>query len=731
MAPEQWRGEAVDARADQFSFCLVLHEALLGAPAFEGTTSNERCRNVLEGRRAPRSEKEDVPRWVLSTLERGLAVDRTSRFPSMEALLSALDVPRARPGRRIAAALAATAAVAGLALVGAVSRAPSVCAQPEKRVRAVWNEVPKDQVREALLRASPHDGAALSRTVLAALDAYGRAWAEARREACTSLASSKTETASVSQLACLDRGLQDLQAWVTALSSADAQMAPRAATLARSLGSPRSCLVSPTAAMREAERLGAHGTALLEQLGQARVALDLGRYEESLEKSRTALDAAVHAPLLAAAAEELAGRALQRLGRPQDAAAHLQKAVKLGEAANDFLLAARSAMGLSSVVGIDQRQRDAGLEWMARGKALLQRAGGDALVEASLLHNEAVLELDGGDAKKAIAILERALALKEQLLGLEDVSTANTVGMLSMAHLKRKQFPEAIAYQRRALSITEKRRGPSHADTALQLSNLASTLLAAGRYDEALEHTERALGIQEKALGASHPSVAHSLCAQGAVRVFRGDLDGARAAVSRALAIREETLRAGHPDIGVALEQLGVIESRRGALVAARQHLERAVSVLSAAHGDAHRSLRRPLTFLANVARAEGKLDEALRLGQRALAVSEHAIGEGSPDSAMALLSLGQTYLAMRRPRLALAHLERANAIQPAWSGHVENLADLRFALARAMDASRVAPRRAVQLAREARAVYAEARIPASDARVVPIVRWLERRGAL
>jgi serine/threonine protein kinase len=53
MSPEQMVGQAVDPRADQFSFCVSLWEALHGARPFEGATVLELRGDVLAGRPRP------------------------------------------------------------------------------------------------------------------------------------------------------------------------------------------------------------------------------------------------------------------------------------------------------------------------------------------------------------------------------------------------------------------------------------------------------------------------------------------------------------------------------------------------------------------------------------------------------------------------------------------------------------------------------------------------------
>ncbi len=53
VAPEQHRGEQVDARADPFAFCVALYEALYGQPPFAGTTYAELAANVLDAKLSP------------------------------------------------------------------------------------------------------------------------------------------------------------------------------------------------------------------------------------------------------------------------------------------------------------------------------------------------------------------------------------------------------------------------------------------------------------------------------------------------------------------------------------------------------------------------------------------------------------------------------------------------------------------------------------------------------
>lgn len=141
MAPEQARGEAVDARADVFALGVVMYELLSGTRAFPADTPAEAMAAVL--RDTPPDlgvVNPAVPRPVAHVVRRCLERRPEDRFHAaadvafaLEALADTSPAPPAEPARRPAWHLAAAAIVVGLLAVAAPRWRPPA-APPEAAV---------------------------------------------------------------------------------------------------------------------------------------------------------------------------------------------------------------------------------------------------------------------------------------------------------------------------------------------------------------------------------------------------------------------------------------------------------------------------------------------------------------------------------------------------------------------------------------------------------------------
>ena len=121
MAPEQRQGFPPDPRADQYSFCVALHEGLFGErPARD------------DGGPARLAADPRVPRRLIQVLRRGLAEEPADRFPTLDALLEELEHGR-HPARRslaVAGALATAGVLGSLFLLASPARREEPPAAP-------------------------------------------------------------------------------------------------------------------------------------------------------------------------------------------------------------------------------------------------------------------------------------------------------------------------------------------------------------------------------------------------------------------------------------------------------------------------------------------------------------------------------------------------------------------------------------------------------------------------
>src|SRR5262249_41839380 len=91
MAPAQFRGQIVDARSDQCSFCVALCEALYRRRRCAGVTLAALVHAVTTGELQPAPTDGRVPAWVLRVVLRGLSLEPEKRWPSMRALVQAME----------------------------------------------------------------------------------------------------------------------------------------------------------------------------------------------------------------------------------------------------------------------------------------------------------------------------------------------------------------------------------------------------------------------------------------------------------------------------------------------------------------------------------------------------------------------------------------------------------------------------------------------------------------
>jgi tetratricopeptide (TPR) repeat protein len=708
IAPEQLAGAPVDARGDQFSFCVALYEALGGVRPFVGEDSGAQLAAIRAQRlQAP---KRALGRALLRALVRGLRADPAERWPSMEELIAALERSRSQPQRWLWAGGSVLALAGLLGAVRAVAHERRLCLGAEERLAGVWDGERKRSVHAAFAATGKSYANDAYASVERALDDYAARWTRMATDSCQATHVRGEQSAEALDLRseCLDARREGLRALVDVLARADAGVVDKAVRAAGALEPLDACadvagLRQPVRAPRDpAARARIDG--VRRQLDRAKALLDSGQYIEAQPLAR---DAVAHAAAIAykpleAQARVIAAKADVKAGKYPDAVDGYVRAAADALAGRDDYLVARSFNALLFVVGALEERPAEAHAWERLASAATERAK-NPLAEVALLNGRTNLAWEEARYDEARPLAERTLALRERILGSEHPEVLGDLSNLAGILKDMGHHAEAEAIDRRLVALDEKVFGATHPETAASLNNLGLDLLYQGKLEDALATLGRSLELRARALGPEHPDLADSYNNLGLTLFELGRFQDALDRQERALAIRRRAFGPDELPTALSLANAAKALEAIGRHQQALDYQRRALDIRERRLGRDHTAVAESLFSMGDTLESLGRPEEALAANRRALAIVEKKLGAEHPDAAYALRGIGAALLALGDAPGAVAALERSLALRQSASGSAEQLAPTRFLLARSLWEANRDRARARALALEAR----------------------------
>jgi tetratricopeptide (TPR) repeat protein len=603
MAPEQLRGTVVDARADQFAFCVTMFEALSGDKPFPHGDVVARLTAIAEG---PPTRPSSIERSLYACIVRGMDPDPSRRWPSMAELERRLGRADTRAAWRGPVLLGCAVGV-GVLMVSNTEDTRG-CTSFADDLDIVWNADAATRGREHFAHAwTPHADAAWHR-VEGQLDDYAARWRTVLHEACEARVGAAVD--------CLAARLPAVARMIDALATGARPELESAMVALAELPPPHACLVAGPDSNSTDHALSPAELALASELDDLRAVWISGREREVVDRLREratrseSTDPRLRAELLLHLADYSLG-----LVQIDLTIAWASEAYELAADGSAPVVAARA----SAVLGAAWAERGdlaRAEDWTRTATAAMIATPMPILARLDVMRATALVHERQGHDRDAIAL---------QLAAFGAASTDPHVPPLELAG--------------------------AHARAARALANAGDLAQA-----EALAH--RGLDLAVEQLGADHPALASHHLALGMVAAARRDwatcVDHQRIAARTPPAGASWVTGAAMGELGGCLWRL----DRRHEAVDVHEEAV-AIQVALAEHGGGLASLQIALHNLGAVLRTVHRLDDAETTLRRADTLGqEHGLSRSGT-----LVELARVELERERPseaRVWAQHAEEA-----------------------------------------------------------------------
>jgi len=345
-----------------------------------------------------------------------------------------------------------------------------------------------------------------------------------------------------------------------------------------------------------------------------------------------------------------------------------------------------------------------------------------APVEAEALNWLGWSQVYSGDLKAAERSLDQAILAAEA--GHHDLERLQaTSRQIYNVGYKQTRFEDGARWYARAQALLRRLGGNQELEAEV-LSYEGARLTANGRFAEAAERYEKAINLGNTVFSPAHPRRGSFRSNLAAVYGRMGEAKRAAKLSEEALGFLAQTLGPQHPKTGyahyiVAMQYLELEDWPK-----AHQHIARALEIRERTLGPTDLLVGETHDIVSTLYKEEGRYEEALRHGRLSLEIKLKSLGPDHVDLAYAYENIGQALIGLQQSREAITLLEKAIRLRERSKLEDSEIAEPRFALAKAVWQDRRDRKKAESLAKLAKDAYVQT---GDEKRAARVAGWLRQ----
>ncbi|HLL21252.1 MAG TPA: serine/threonine-protein kinase, partial [Kofleriaceae bacterium] len=271
--------------------------------------------------------------------------------------------------------------------------------------------------------------------------------------------------------------------------------------------------------------------------------------------------------------------------------------------------------------------------------ALYEQVFGENVELARKLNRLASIASALDDGAAARSHLRRAADILERLYGKRYRHLGVIWTTLGAVEFRAGQFGEARALLERALALKEEAGGKTTPTLVPTLTDLSLTLVQLEEYELAETHIRRALDLARAAYGPDHAKVVHAMLVLARLQIARRDWRGAEETVATALVLQKRH--------GAALPLDEIERANATILLHAKRYDEARAAVqralpIALTQGAESYAAAKTHEMIGRIEQARGRREEALAAYERAHALLAARRGPDHPETLVARTSADQ-----------------------------------------------------------------------------------------